>query len=141
MAFFQCGARPADVVRLRRALPRTLSVLTRSTVTSKISSTACRMSVLLARGSATTVYWLNLSDWRVPFSVTRTVLMTANEFILFRNQPLGDGFKGAAREEHLVAAQNLVSVDFRAGGQFHPRDVARSLPQIHIGIVADDQRR
>jgi catechol 2,3-dioxygenase-like lactoylglutathione lyase family enzyme len=49
MAFFQCGARPAKGVRLRRALPRTLRVLTLSTLTLKSSCTAWRISVLLAR--------------------------------------------------------------------------------------------
>src|SRR5271156_6142205 len=56
MAFFQCGARPSKGVRLRRALPRTLRVLTLMTLTLKSSCTAWRISLLLARRSATTVY-------------------------------------------------------------------------------------
>src|SRR6266850_942125 len=56
IAFFQLGAWPACLVRCRRNLPRTFSVFTFSTFTLNKSCTACRICVLFARGSATTVY-------------------------------------------------------------------------------------
>src|SRR5436309_14880682 len=73
-AFFQSSSLPACLVRWRRSLPRTLRVFTRTTLTLKSSSTALRIWNLLARRSATTVYWLSFEDCRVPFSVRRAVL-------------------------------------------------------------------
>src|ERR1039458_1863885 len=140
MAFFQLGALPAMGVRLRRALPRTFKVLTLMTLTLKSSCTAWRIWVLLARGSATTVYWLSLSDWRVPFSVTRMVLMAVNVFMSFLRQSSRHSFKGAAGEYHLVAAQNLVGVEFLAGRQLDVRHIARGAAQIRVVAVAHDQR-
>src|ERR1700677_812881 len=124
MAFFQWGARPTKGVRLRRALPRTFKVLTRRTLTLKSSWMAWRISVLLARRSATTVYWLKASDWRVPFSVTRTVLMISKEVILFLGQPLLDEFEGAAGENEFVTAQDLIGVEGFAGGDFDLAEIA-----------------
>jgi hypothetical protein len=43
MAFFQLEVTPACKVRLRRALPRTFSVLTLTTLTLNSSCTACRI--------------------------------------------------------------------------------------------------
>src|ERR1017187_2284249 len=140
MAFFQLGALPAMGVRLRRALPRTFKVLTLMTLTLKSSWTAWRICCLLARGSATTVYWLSLSDCRVPFSVTRMVLMAVKEFMLCLGHPFRHGFKGAAGENDLVAAQNLVGVEFLARGQFNLGHIARGAEQIGIVAVADDER-
>src|SRR5271163_2764585 len=102
MAFFQSGARPACAVRLRRALPRTFKVLTLVTLTLKSSCTACRICGLVARRSATMVYWLCFSPWRVPFSVRRTVLMISKAFMLFLVQTGFDVFKRAPGEEQLV---------------------------------------
>ena len=47
MAFFQSGALPACVVRWRRALPRTFSVLTLMTLTLNSSCTAWRICGLV----------------------------------------------------------------------------------------------
>src|SRR5450631_2610232 len=110
MAFFQSGARPAWMVRLRRALPRTLSVLTLVTLTLNNSCTACRICGLVARRSATMVYWLYFSLWRVPFSVRRTVLMISKGFILFFRQAGFDLFKCALGEQQFVRTQHVVGV-------------------------------
>ena len=44
-------------VRVRRVLPRRFWVLTDSTLTPKIASTACLISVLLLLGATMNVYW------------------------------------------------------------------------------------
>src|SRR5580698_3320251 len=107
MAFFQALVSPAWAVRLRRSLPWTFSVLTRVTLTLKSSCTAWRICVLLARGSATMVYWLYFSPWRVPFSVRRTVLMISKEFILFFDEARFDFLKGAFGEKQFIRPQNV----------------------------------
>src|SRR5207302_559602 len=81
MAFFQSRVLPACAVRWRRALPRTFSVFTLSTLTLNNSWTAWRIWILFARRSATTVYWFSLSPCLVPFSVRRTVLTISKEFM------------------------------------------------------------
>src|ERR1035438_8440267 len=108
MAFFQSGALPACVVRWRRALPWTFSVLTRVTLTLNNSCTACLICGLVARRSATTVYWLYFSLWRVPFSVRRTVLMISKGFMLFLGQTGFDFFKRALGEHELGRAEFIV---------------------------------
>ena len=76
---------------------------------------------LVARRSATTVYWLYFSPWRVPFSVRRTVLMISKEFMLFLGQTGLDFFKRALGEQQLVRAQHVVGVQRIARGQRHVR--------------------
>src|ERR1035438_8872567 len=111
MAFFQSDALPACDVRLRRSLPRTFSVLTRVTLTLNSSCTACRICGLVARRSATMVYWLYFSLWRVPFSVRRTVLMISKGFMLFFRQAGFDIFKRGLGEDELVRTQHVVGVE------------------------------
>src|SRR5580658_7389463 len=130
MAFFQSGAWPAWIVRLRRSLPRTFSVLTRVTLTLKSSCTAWRIWVLFARGSATTVYWLYFSPWRVPFSVRRTVFMISKAFMLFFDEAGFDFFKRALREEQLGRTQHVVRVQRIARRQNHVGNVAGGERQI-----------
>src|SRR5271163_675129 len=130
MAFFQSGARPACAVRLRRALPRTLSVLTLVTLTLNSSCTACRICGLVARRSATMVYWLNFSPWRVPFSVRRTVLMISKGFMLFLGETGFNGFKRALREQQFVRTQHVVSVQRITRRHGDVRDIARSQRKI-----------
>src|ERR1022692_799441 len=98
MAFFQLDDWPASARRWRRNLPRTFSVFTFVTFTLNSSCTAWRICALLARGSATTVYWLYFSPWRVPFSVRRTVLMISKAFMLFLGKTGFDFFKRALGE-------------------------------------------
>src|SRR5208283_2453677 len=119
MAFFQLGVRPACNVRLRRALPRTFSVLTLVTLTLNSSCTACRICGLVARRSATMVYWLYFSPWRVPFSVRRTILMISKAFMLFLGKTGLDLFKRAFCEQQFVGAQHIVSVQRIARGERH----------------------
>src|SRR5450631_3558603 len=141
MAFFQSGALPAWMVRLRRALPRTLSVLTLVTLTLNNSCTACRICGLVARRSATMVYWLYFSPWRVPFSVRRTVLMISKAFMLFLGKTGFDFFKRALGEQQFVGAQHVVSVQRIAGGQRDFFKVARGKRQIFINAGGNDERR
>src|SRR5271170_4899456 len=110
MAFFQSIALPACDVRWRRDLPRTFKVLTLVTLTLKSSCTACRICGLVARRSATMVYWLCFSPWRVPFSVRRTVLMISKAFMLFVGQAGFYFFKRALGEEQFVGTQHVISV-------------------------------
>src|SRR5690349_16126107 len=107
MAFFQSIALPACAVRWRRALPRTFSVFTLRTFTLNSSCTAARICGLVARRSATTVYWLNFSPWRVPFSVSRTVLTMSKEFMLFLVQTGFDFFKRSTGEDQLVLPEHV----------------------------------
>src|SRR5271165_3959932 len=132
MAFFQSEALPACVVRWRRDLPRTFIVLTATTLTLNSSCTACRICGLVARRSATMVYWLYFSPWRVPFSVRRTVLMISKEFILFVGQAGFDLFKSAPGEEQFVRTQHVVGVQRIARGQRDLFKVARGERQILV---------
>src|ERR1035437_640135 len=168
MAFFQAEVRPACAVRLRRALPRTLIVLTLVTLTLNSSCTACRICGLVARRSATTVYWLSgrslilgfplssktglpvLSrskkrtvwvDCFVPFSVSRTVLMISKGFMLFLVQTGFDLFKRAPGEKEFVQAQHVVGVERIAGGQRNERQVARGQNKILVNAGGNNQRR
>src|SRR5450432_294139 len=141
MAFFQSLVRPACNVRLRRALPRTLSVLTLVTLTLNNSCTACRICGLVARRSATMVYWLNFSPWRVPFSVRRTVLMISKGFMLFVGQAGFDFFKRALREQQFVGTQHVVSVQRVAGRERDFFNVARGERQILVNAGGNDERR
>src|SRR5450759_833124 len=168
MAFFQAEVRPACAVRLRRALPRTLIVLTLVTLTLNSSCTACRICGLVARRSATTVYWLSgrslilgfplssktglpaLSrskkrtfwlDCRVPFSVRRTVLMISKGFMLFFVQTGFDLFKRAPSEEEFVRAQHVVGVERIAGGQRNERQIACGQHEVLVHTGGNNQRR
>src|SRR5581483_10230174 len=131
MAFFQFEVTPAWLVRCRRGLPRTFNALTRTIWT------------LFARGSATTVYWLSFSPWRVPFSVRRTVLTISKEFMAKSVvlQTRLDLFKCTAREHELVAAQNFIGIERVTRGQLHARNVPRGSRQVLVQFVGNNQRR
>src|ERR1700722_9221268 len=141
MAFFQSDVRPACSVRLRRALPRTFSVLTLTTLTLNNSCTACRICGLVARRSATTVYWLYFSPWRVPFSVRRTVLMTSKAFMLFLGQTVGDFFKRAPGEQQLVGTKHVVGFEGITRRQRDFLEVARGERQIFINAGRNHECR
>src|SRR4026209_928255 len=93
-------------------------VFTRRTLTLNNSSTARLISNLFARGSATTVYWLSFSPWRVPFSVRRAVLITSKEFIELVGEAFFEFFKRRPREKQFVAAQHLIGVQIVGGRHF-----------------------
>src|SRR5258706_789153 len=139
MAFFQSGAFPAFAVRLRRALPRTLSALTLVTLTLNSSCTACRICGLVASRSATMVYWLNFSPWRVPFSVRRTVLMISKGFMLFVGQTGFNRLKRALGEEQFVRPQNVVGVQQIARRHGDVGDVARGQREILVSRRPDQR--
>src|SRR5208282_1695191 len=90
--------------------------------------------------SATTVYWLYFSPWRVPFSVKRTVLITSKAFMLFPGQTGLDLLKRALREEQLVGPQNVVSVQRIARGQRDIFNVARGEHEIFVRRRDDEGR-
>src|SRR5207244_6527681 len=123
-------------VRWRRALPRTFNVFTLVTLTLNNSCTAWRIWVLFARGSATTVYWLKASAWRVPFSVRRTVLIISKEFmlelLLVFGQTRLDFFKCALGENQFIGAQHIVGVQSIARGERDLFHVARSKGQVLV---------
>jgi hypothetical protein len=61
----------------------------------------------------------------VPFSVTRTVLMISNGFIVVLfGQTLLHPLEGAPGEKQLVKAQNIIRIERVTGCQYHPRKIA-----------------
>src|SRR5688572_28485059 len=140
MAFFQAFVRPAAAVRWRRALPRTFSVLTLVTFTLKSSCTASRICCLFARGSATTVYWLSFSPWRVPFSVRRAVLIMSKAFMCLVRETFFEFLKRRPAEEQFVTAQHLVSIEVVGGGHFDLLQVPSGQAKVLFDAWGHDQR-
>src|SRR5258707_6081195 len=96
-AFFQSWVRPARLPK-RRTLPGSLTTCTPATLTSNMSSTALRMSGLVASRRTRNVYWLWFCIASEVFSVTCGAIRTFISCSRFMSWPPANTSRGSLGE-------------------------------------------
>src|SRR5216684_1817507 len=145
IAFFQLGRLPS-LRPMRRNLPRTMAVLTSTTLTLKRPSMACFTSVLLAFMSISKANLFSLSRIRSSFSVSSGRLMISKRFMVSlrspwtRNEPRSPRAAPLCR---LTATSPPLtgespSARFGTGSRQHPRERLRGVFGQHQIRVAQD---
>src|SRR5256884_6350461 len=146
-AFFKSWVRPA-ILPKRRTLPGSLTTCTPATLTSNMSSTALRMSILVASRRTRKVYWLWFCIASEVFSVTcgaiRT-LISCSRFISWPParslQALLDQLHRAHRHQHLVVGRERQRIERRNFDDLDVRQVARGQDELLIARLDHDQHR
>src|SRR3979490_47839 len=150
-AFFQSWVRPA-ILPKRRTLPGSLTTCTPATLTSNISSTALRMSVLVASRRTRKVYWLWFCIASEVFSVTCGAIRTLISCSRFISWPparthgaslgaLLDQLHRAHRHQHLVVGRERYRIERRDFDDLDVRQVARGETELLIVRLDHDQHR
>src|SRR6266403_2422355 len=154
-AFFQSWVRPA-ILPKRRTLPGSLTTCTPATLTSNMSSTALRISVLVASRRTRKVYWLWFCIASEVFSVTCgaiRMLISCSRFISWPPansygaryakslEALLDQLHRAHRHQHLVVGRERYRIECRDFDDLDVRQVARGQAELLIVRLDHDQHR
>src|SRR4051812_13173604 len=157
MAFFQFGRLPS-LRPMRRNLPRTMAVLTSTTLTLKRPSTACLTSVLLAFMAISKANLFSRSRMRSSFSVSSGRLMMSNRFMVSLRSPwtrkdapwarFGPGscqhplqrLGRVLGEDERVVVEDVVDVRALDGQELVVLGVAHALEERLVLLHAQDQR-
>src|SRR5579883_426508 len=128
-----------------RDFPRTLTVLTCSTLTLKISSIACRICVFVACGCTTKVYcWTSASA--IAFSVIRGATITSRASIailLFRFQGCRHRVVRGGGKDNPFEPEHVLDVQGAGVGECDARQVCadpRDLVRVGLVPAANDER-